>query len=248
MKYTYAASLVLVMSCYVVTPAQAQTEHQAPMPESVPEALQLLTNQSLSQFPNFTRDIIEWPDKAKAERSKLDRSNPLVAAGISNTVRWLERVLQPNWFPSLGESSSVTPLALKADVQGNDAVRLRYKIHDAIIQVVSTSSGLNLLIEDAAPSKEDGLLGQAEAMNFIANKIDQYLQHSDQIKAVSLKLVREQGRGFRGDPDVGPETCDSWWGLVGWWTDGHVVLFSIGKAEGGASEPVLKANWLSSSP
>lgn len=248
MKHTYAASLVLVMASYLVISAQGQIERQTPMSESVPEDIQLLTNQSLNYFPGFTRDIIEWPDKAKAERGKLDSTNPLVVAGISNTVHWLEQVLQPNWIPALGESSSVVPLALKADVQGNDAVRLRYKIHDAIIQVVSTSSGLNLLIHNTTPSKGDRLFGQAEAMHYIANKIDQYLQHSEEIKAVSLKLMREQGQGFRGDPDVRPETCDNWWGLVGWWTDGDIVLFSIGKAEGGASEPVLKADWLSSSP
>lgn len=249
MKYIYAASLVLIMaSCLGIT-AQGQTERQEPTSESVPDSLQLLTKQSLSNFPNFTRDIIEWPDNAKAKRSKLNRSNPLVAAGISNTVNWLAQVLQPNWIPSLGESSSVVaPLALKGDVQGNDAVRLRYKRHDSVIQVVSTSSGLNLLIQDTAPPKKDRLIGQAEAINYIAKKMDQYLQHSEEIKAVSLKLVREQGQGFRGDPNVRPETCNNWWGLVGWWTDGDVVLFSIGKAESGAFQPVLKANWLSSSP
>jgi hypothetical protein len=248
MRYTHAISLALVIGSCFLAGTEAQAQRQAAKAEPVPDTLQLLTNESLDDFPAFTRDIIVWPDKVKTERNTLDPSSPLVAAGISNTLRWLELVLQPHWVPSLEDSPSVIPLALRADVQGNDAVRLRFKIHDTVIQVVSTSSGLNLLIQGPVPPKSNGLVSQAEALSYIGTKIDQYLQHSQQVKAVSLKLVREQGRGFRGDPEVRPETCDHWWGLVAWWTDGNVVLFSIGKAEGGASEPVLKANWLSSSP
>jgi len=218
------------------------------MPELVPESFQFLTNRSLRGFQRFTREIIEWPDQAKIERSKLDRTNRLVTAGISNTVVWLERVLLPKWVPFLGESSPVTVTALKGDIEGNDAVRLRYKLNDTRIQVVSTSSGLNLVIQDASSSKKKSLPNQDEAVSYISDSIAEYLQYSDRIREVSLKLVKEQGGGFKGIPEVRPPSCDYWWGLVGWWTDGDVIIFSIGKADGGPLMPTLRADWLSLSP
>jgi len=142
----------------------------------------------------------------------------------------------------------VTVTALKGDIEGNDAVRLRYKLNDTRIQVVSTSSGLNLVIQDASSSKKKSLPNQDEAVSYISDSIAEYLQYSDRIREVSLKLVKEQGGGFKGIPEVRPPSCDYWWGLVGWWTDGDVIIFSIGKADGGPLMPTLRADWLSLSP
>ena len=48
---------------------------------------------------------------------------------------------------------------------------------------------------------------------------------------------------IEGLPNVKPETCNYWWGLMGWWTDGNAVMFATGKANGGPLMPSVKKDW-----
>jgi len=185
---------------------------------------------------------LKWPSEAEIRATSADPKRKAVQDACRWTVRWLKTILRPELLPP---ESDIHPLPLKSQVQGYDVVRLRYEINGRIVQVMATSSALFVVVKDTGRKSPRKPLTIDAAKAYAAECIDRFLNEADRIKRISMKHVRRTKHGVKGLPDIRSETCNYWWGLVSWWTDGDTVMFAAGKADGGPLRPTLWKHWFS---
>lgn len=202
----------------------------------------LLNKSVVEDLHSFKKSAVVWPTQAAINAKKADRSSKGVQQALQSTLQWLQTVLRSEFVP---DESDVELIPLKSDVQGHDVVRLRYKTASYAVQIMSTSSGITVVIKDDDRKVHGKPIDVEQAKIYIRDCIDKFFNEADRIKSISLTNVQKKRNGIAGLPDVKPETCGYWWGLMSWWTDGQTVLFSTGKADGRAEEPNLKKEWFS---
>lgn len=209
--------------------------------ERVPADYRCVSDAAVKDLHPFTRAHVVWPDAESIGKSKVESTNRQVQAAIRLTTMWVTNTLRP-------EVTTAEPevLALKGDAQGHDVIRFRYKVRDAVVEVASTASRLTLVI-DPVNKRVPENLKKEEAKQYVDATIEEFLQQPDKVKASSLLHITRVASGYKGAPEVKPETCNFWWGLVDWWTDGKIVVFSFLKADGGAMEPAPEKHWFSQS-
>jgi len=208
--------------------------------ERLPDNYQIMFASEPTNFPSGFVECVAWPDANRIKRGRIENNNPAVSNAIANTVKWLQTILKPQWVP---DESSLDVFAFKADTEGIDAIRFRYKIDGVIIQIRSTASTISVIITDDKQNLKQ--FSEEEAKLYVTEKIERFLNNSEKIKNISLNKITRDKACVRGYADVKPESLNYWWGLMSWWTDGNSVLFSTGKADGGPLAPTLKKHWFS---
>lgn len=210
--------------------------------QKIPNDYAVLAESVVGDLHAFKKASFAWPAESTINAQSVDHSRKAVQDACKSTLHWLSAVLHSDFVP---QESELQLFPLKSQVQAHDVVRLRYKTDDYMMQVMSTSSGITVIIKDVSEEAPGKPIDIGQAKTYVRQCIDRFLNEADHVKSVSMKNVHMTKHGVEGLPEVEPETCNYWWGLVSWWTDGNTVLFSTGKADGSAVEPTLKKDWLS---
>ena len=225
---------------------------------------QLLSPVVARTFHPFRSDAATWPDPERVTARRMGLS-PSVRQAIHSTVLWTRTVLQPQWAPrgatltwakrhffgekAPAEGPEFGMIALRKELWECDAVRLRYQTDGHFIQVAATAWTLVVLIQKDHGAPPDRPLTEDEASRYVSGKIDEFLNEGDKIKRYCMGKITKVTVGVEGSEDPlrrGPSIW--WWGNVGWWTDGHTVMFLLGKCDGGPYMPTLQRRWFSDEP
>jgi hypothetical protein len=231
--------LLVIITASSLQQAEPRKEGKR-MFNEIPAHLQLVDAAKAGRFPEFLRECATWPSEEALRRRRIAVTSDAVASAIRSTVNWCERILKRQWVPDDLERRLVP---LRSEIAGHDAIRARYEVDGNLIQLVSTSSGFIVFIRPVAT--QDQALSQEEKSRLVIRVLNEFLNEPENIRAVSMSLVAAHPDGtLEGQPVIQRETLNYWWGLVSWWTDGRVLRFSTGKADGGSTVPSLKKDWL----
>lgn len=198
-----------------------------------------------ADLPVFTRAEVTWPGSARIQAVQISLGDARVSEAVSSTRRWLRTILQPQWIPS---EAFLELFALRGDVDGNDAIRCRYKAERFIIQLTSTSSGITVIIHDRDTPTLNRRVTEEEARQIVGDRIARFVQEAAKVEKNAFVHIYRANFGFRGNSDFASADSLYWWGLVHWWTDGRDVIMRFGKADGGPLLPSLRPDWFSFSP
>jgi hypothetical protein len=206
----------------------------------------LVKESASGDIPSYCKNDILWPPEHDIMARKIDLNDDNVKYPIRSTMDWIKRILRPEWIP--GESQADI-YALRAGKQGvdmipYDALRMRYRAGDYVIQIASNSREISLVVGPYYSNNPSNRKLEIEDAKLLVNKmIFKFFNNADLILKTCNWSVKNRLSAVEGTPT---KWAYDWWEDVRWWTDGDTVFFTMQKYDHERPTlPSLKADWFS---
>lgn len=197
--------------------------------------------------PAFT-DGLAWPSLEEMRLREI-KQGPGAVQPINSTVHWIHKLLKPEWIPSGLENKLhlLRPGKSGSVMIAYDAIYLRYKVGQEVIQAIVTSESVSIVIEQEKQSlAAKPAMDSKTAFSKIEGTITKYLKESSKILNGKSWKIMQHGETFEG---VNEARSEDWTDGPRWLTDGNYVYLRFKKLEiDRPSLPHLDASWFSSEP
>jgi len=204
-----------------------------------------------SSIPHHLIKNILWPSEEEINFRKFSLNEKTVQYPLHSTKKWLKTILHSAWIP---EESQIEILALRAGKNGSemvtfDSVIMRFRTDDHCIQITSDSRDMVFVIRaiNSYNTLNNKSNNDIENINkYINEMINKFFNASEKIIKTCNWKSTSSGHGFEGFITNYPTT---WWGSIGWWTDGATTVFTLQKLDQNHPRPpVFEPNWFSPQP
>lgn len=231
--------------------ALAQPTGEPVTAEILPPESQLVSSTTVDALPDIgkRRDFFIWPSQEKMaaslkesdqslDEAKRELANPRWLTTEKTSViqakrmadMWIGVILKDKWHPT---DLIDRLIALDTDIDGSDAVRVRYEIDEFQIQVSQTNPEIGIVITDQ--KKRELTAAQLIALFFKEGE-----KMNEEIKA---ELWAGGEMGLPAFKDANP-LFNEYRGHITWWSSGNTYLFHTVKFYGGAGLPMgLPKDW-----
>jgi len=229
---------VIFCICIMSIVAVADNVKKATLIQDIPKTFQMVKHENVMDLAPFTRAALIWPtEEIIKEQFVRDESSK---DEIESTLQWLKTVLRAEYIPL---KDSLTVIPLKSHIEQCDVIRFRYQVNNCVFQITSTSSSFMIAIKDMNSKQAIKRQTKEDVVVFVESNIQKYLNDSSEIKKHLSSEAKKTKGGYRCFAEMGRNPLNSWHGLINWWSDGNVILYKMGKADGGALAPTLIKDW-----